>query len=119
MFRNTNSYLLEVGRQSFYIHPCRKVPPIDEFTAEDHLDLNQTYHSVVKIEVYGFRGSIYDLLHDYLSDQQYRALLRGDLSDLGVVSIRVPQGSTVGPLIIICLFINDLFCCQVFIIGSL
>ena len=48
---------------------------------------------------YGFRGTSYDLLSNYLSDRQQRVLFNGELSDWETISIGVPQGSISGPLL--------------------
>jgi len=49
----------------------------------------------------------YDFLSDYLSDWQQQVHFRGELSNWGAVSIDVPQGSILGPLLF-ALYVNDL-----------
>ena len=60
-----------------------------------------------KLRYYGFQGTSYDLLYDYLSDRQQRVLFNGDLSDWGTVTIGVPQGSILD-LLLFALYLNDL-----------
>ena len=84
-----------------------------KFTGAVFLDLAKAFdtvdHSILctKLTYYGFRGSSYDLLCNYLAGRQQRVLFHGDLSDWGTVSIGVPQGSILGPLLF-ALYINDL-----------
>ena len=51
-------------------------------------------HSILCTKLtYGFQGSSYDLLCNYLAERQQRVSFHGDLSNWGAISIRVPQGS--------------------------
>jgi len=53
----------------------------------------------IECHTYGFQGASYDLLCDYLADRQQRVLFNGDLYAWGAVTIGVPQGSILGPLL--------------------
>ena len=59
-----------------------------------------------KLTYYGFRGSFFDLLYNYLAGRQQRVLFHGDLSEWGAISIGVPQESILGPLLF-ALYIYD------------
>ena len=88
---------------------------IDEgkYTGTVFLDLAKAFdtvdHSILctKLTYYGFRGPSYDLLCNYLAERQQRVSFNGDLSNWGAISIGVPQGSILGPLLF-ALYINDL-----------
>ena len=60
-----------------------------------------------KLMYYGLQGASYDLLCDYLTGRQQRALFKADLSQWGTVTIAVPQESILGPLLF-ALYLNDL-----------
>ena len=76
-----------------------------KYTGAVFLDLAKAFdtvdHSILctKLTYYGFRGSSYDLLCNYLAGQQQRVSFHGDLSKWGAISIGVLQGSILGPLL--------------------
>ena len=88
---------------------------VDEskYTGAVFLDLAKAFdtvdHTILcsKLMYYGFQGASYDLLCDYLTGRQQRVLFNGDLSQWGTVTVGVPQGSILDPLLF-ALYLNDL-----------
>ena len=60
-----------------------------------------------KLEKYGIRGIVLELIRDYLSNRSQVVKIKDTLSSSRLISIGIPQGSILGPLWFI-LYINDL-----------
>lgn len=63
---------------------------------------------LAKLWRYGIRGIAYKLIKSFLSNRKQYVVHNKQKSDLGNITIGVPQGSCLGPLLFI-IFVNDLF----------
>ena len=68
---------------------------------------------ISKLEHYGVKEGVSDLVRSYLYQRQQLAEFNGCLSDMRSIEISIPQGFVFGPLLLsIYIYINDLLPCS-------
>ena len=60
-----------------------------------------------KLETYGVKGEVLNLLRNYLHERDQRVVLNGQTSSWELIKSGVPQGSVLGPLMFL-IYINHL-----------
>ena len=77
------------------------------------LGISKDFHKVwyerliFKLQTYGINGKLLNLMQDYLRLRQRRVALNGQISSWEKVLVGVPQGSILGPLLLL-IYINDI-----------
>ena len=75
------------------------------------MDFNKAFYVVPhkrlinKLQDYGIKGPCLDLIKDFLKNRSQRIVVDGKCSDDAAVTFKVPQGSVLGPILLLA-FIN-------------
>ena len=62
---------------------------------------------IKKLDAYGIKGSLLLWIKDFLSERTQQVVLNGSASNIFTVSGGVPQGSVMGPLLLL-IYVNDI-----------
>ena len=62
---------------------------------------------LMKLEIYGIKGPALSLLRSYLANRTQKCQINGSTSSERIIKCGEPQGSIVGPLLLL-VYINDL-----------
>ena len=109
---STNHALLSITER------IKELVDSGNFVCGVFVDLEKAFDTVnhkilcEKLNFYGLRGNINSLIQSYLTNRKQYVSINGFESDVKEISCGVPQGSSLGPLLIL-LYINDFRLCLV------
>jgi len=92
--------------------PCLKAIDDGKFVGAVFLDLTKAFdcvdHTILlqKLTCYGVRGGALQWMQSFLHGRSQQVCVQGSLSSRGMVTVGVPQGSILGPLLFF-LYVND------------